>query len=130
MASPFAARRPPCVLRMRNSGSRSLAGSQPMPALWVKPKRLPDGSLSSISAVSGRTPAGPDECVDTRQRSWSAVSKTDVREGVAIEELAFNQIIETEFTASGKGLGFRLTSLRKGFIPVTKGNSPDGPDNT
>ncbi len=64
-----------------------------MPALWVNPKRFPEGSVSSISAVSGRSPAGPGAWVATRQRLGSAVSKTDVSEIVAIGKLAFNQII-------------------------------------
>ena len=44
---------------MRNSGSSSRLGSQPIPAFCVKPNRFPDGCVSSISADNGNIPAGP-----------------------------------------------------------------------
>ena len=92
MASPFSARRPPCVLRIRNSGSRSLAGSQPIPALWVKPKRFPEGSRSSISGVNGSAPAGPGAWVATRVRLRSGDSRTDSSEMVVMGKPPFRKL--------------------------------------
>ncbi len=84
MGSPFSARSPPCVLRIRNSGSSSRSGFQPIPAFCVRPKRFPEGCVSSISDVRGNVPAGPRACVATLRRPGSAVSSTDVSEIVAI----------------------------------------------
>ncbi len=72
------------MLRIRNSGSSSRAGSQPIPAFWLKPKRLPEGSVSSISAVSGSAPSGPAACVATRSNPASSVSNTDATEIAAM----------------------------------------------
>src|SRR5450631_2801539 len=92
MASPFSARMPPCVLRIRNSGSSRRVGSQPMPAFCDKPKRLPEGWVSSISAVSGSTPAGPVACVSTRRRLASSVSSTELR-GMSLMGKSFPESI-------------------------------------
>src|SRR5262249_1102997 len=59
MGDPSSARRPPEVLRMRNSLRPSSAGRQPMPTSWLQPNRSPLGALRSRSSVSGRLPAGP-----------------------------------------------------------------------
>src|SRR6185437_5421988 len=77
MGEPSSARRPPCVLRMRNSGSSTRAGSQPMPAFCVSPNRLPEGALRSISAVMGSAPCGPRAWVATAYRLLPADSRTD-----------------------------------------------------
>ncbi len=66
MGVPSAARRPPWVDRMRNSGSSSRFGSQPMPAFCVSPNRFPEGSVRSISGVIGKLPSGP--------RAWVVVA--------------------------------------------------------
>ena len=61
-------RRSPRAGRRACSGSeiRDRGGARapsPCPAFCVRPKRLPDGSVSSISAVSGSIPPG-------RERAW------------------------------------------------------------
>src|SRR5580692_839366 len=59
-----------------------------MPAFWVRPKRLPEGSASNISGVSGSAPAGPRACVATRSRPDASASgpepSTEAREMVAM----------------------------------------------
>src|SRR5581483_1935661 len=88
MGVPSAARTPPCVLRMRNSGSRSRAGSQPMPASCEKPKRLPEGCVSSISGVMGSMPSGPLACVRTSAKSdWSLSSTSRSGRGSGMRRL-------------------------------------------
>src|ERR1035441_5444158 len=72
---------------MRNSGSRSREGSQPMPAFWLSPKRLPEGWVSSISAESGREPDGPGAWDSTLGKLGD--SRTDASEIVSIAGLAF-----------------------------------------
>ena len=63
-----------------------------MPAFCVKPKRLPEGSVSSISAVSGSAPAGPGACVATRSRRASSVSSIELR-GMSLMGKSFPQSI-------------------------------------
>ena len=46
----------------------------------LRPKRLPEGWVSSISAVMGRTPEGPGAWVATALRAKSALSRTEVRD--------------------------------------------------
>ena len=79
-------RRAQAAVRAENEefGIEKACGSQPMPAFWVRPKRLPEGSLSSISAVRGRTPAGPGECVATSSSLRVLVSRTEEREMVGM----------------------------------------------
>src|SRR3954471_20304601 len=74
MGVPSAARMPPWVLRMRNSLPPTAAGSQPMPAFWVQPKRSPEGRLRSISGVMGSDPWGPGDLERTSKRvgSWES----------------------------------------------------------
>ena len=71
MGRPSAARIPPCVLSIRNCGRPSSRGSQPIPAFCVIPKMSPLGRSISISAVSGRLPAGPEPTVSTRHSAGS-----------------------------------------------------------
>ena len=73
---PSAERIPPCVLRMRNSGSSRREGSQPMPAFWERPKRLPEGCVSNISAVIGSEPSGPWLCVFVSRKTVPSLSRT------------------------------------------------------
>jgi hypothetical protein len=65
-------------------GIERAIGGQPMPAFWIRPKRLPDGSVSSISAESGNSPAGPAACVATLRRLGSEVSSIEVNVVVAM----------------------------------------------
>ena len=101
--SPLSARRPPCVLRIRNSGSRRRSGSQLMPALLLLPRRFPDGWISSISAESGSSPAGPCACVATLSRLLSAVSSTD-----EIEMVAMGWAFQTQHREAGYRLFCKL----------------------
>src|SRR5689334_3084705 len=66
---------PPWVLRMRNSRPPMRAGSQPMPAFWVQPKRSPEGRSRSISGVTGRMPRGPGALERTSKRARSPESR-------------------------------------------------------
>ncbi len=79
MGVPSGARRPPWVLRMRTSEPMSFCGSQPMPAFWLRPKRLPEGAVSSISGVMGSWPRGPGAWVATSSSLRSVVSRTEAR---------------------------------------------------
>jgi hypothetical protein len=56
------------------------AGFQPMPTFWLRPKRLPEGWVRSISAVMGRAPEGPVAWVATAESSKPGLSRTDVRD--------------------------------------------------
>ena len=63
-----AVRRAEAALGARGSGTpggRARRGFQPMPTFWVQPNRSPLGASRSISAVSGRLPAGPAPIVWT-----------------------------------------------------------------
>jgi putative transposase len=55
-----------------------------MPAFWLRPKRLPEGALSSISGVMGRKPDGPGAWVATWSSLRVVVSSTDDREMVGM----------------------------------------------
>ncbi len=79
MGVPSAARRPPWVLRIRTSEPSSFCGSQPMPAFWLRPKRLPEGAVSSISGVMGSRPRGPGAWVATSSSLSVVVSRTEAR---------------------------------------------------
>ena len=70
--------------------------------------------MSSISAVSGSSPAGPGACVATFERLGSAVSKTDVSEMVVMVKLAFYQV----------GVGLALPLSFGGNIPRGDGKPP------
>jgi hypothetical protein len=78
MGVPSGARRPPWVLRIKTSGPPRRAGSHPMPAFIVSPNKLPEGWVRSISAVSGRDPAGPRACVTTPCKSRFGDSRTSL----------------------------------------------------
>jgi len=84
---PSAARMPPWVLRIRNSGSSRCAGFQPMPAFWLRPKRLPEGWVSSISGERGREPCGPGAWVVTAPKSKPWVSRMDAAGSVGMARL-------------------------------------------
>ena len=84
MGVPSAARRPPWVLRIRTSAPSNFFGSQPMPAFWLRPKRLPEGAVSSISGVMGSRPRGPGAWVATSSSLRVLVSRTDAREMVGM----------------------------------------------
>ncbi len=62
----------------------SFCGSQPMPAFWLRPKRLPEGAVSSISGVMGSRPRGPGAWVATSSSLRVVVSRTEVREMVGM----------------------------------------------
>jgi hypothetical protein len=51
-----------------------------MPAFCVKPKRFPEGSVSSISADSGKAPAGPAAWVATSRHIVPGDSNTESNE--------------------------------------------------
>jgi hypothetical protein len=51
-----------------------------MPTFWLRPNRLPDGWVRSISAVMGSKPDGPGACVATAFNAKSELSRTDVRD--------------------------------------------------
>ncbi len=89
MGRPSSERKPPWVLRIRNSGSSRRSGSQPMPAFWLRPKRLPLGWVSSISAESGNAPCGPGAWVATRSRPGVSDSSTDWNEIFSVKGLPF-----------------------------------------
>jgi hypothetical protein len=50
-----------------------------MPTFWLRPKRLPEDWVRSISAVMGRAPEGPGAWVATALSAKSALSRTEVR---------------------------------------------------
>src|ERR1700679_3688760 len=82
MGVPSGARTPPCVLRIRNSGSSKRAGAQPMPAFWLRPKRFPEGCWISISGLNGSAPELPGACVRTEAKSVAGLSRTETTETV------------------------------------------------
>src|SRR5437870_4571514 len=84
MGEPSGARRPPDVLRRRNSWRPSSAGFQPMPTSWVQPNRSPLGALRSNSSVSGRLPAGPAAVDCTSNRAGSDSTREANGEAVAV----------------------------------------------
>ena len=92
MGRPSSARSPPCVLRIRNSGSSRREGSQPMPAFWLKPNKFPDGAVSSISADSGSAPAGPAAWVVTSCDTVAGDSNTDCNEMSMAATLLSNSV--------------------------------------
>jgi hypothetical protein len=63
-----------------------------MPAFWVKPKRLPEGAVSSISGVMGSRPRGPGAWVATSSSLRLLVSRTDAREMVGMEVSYLGQL--------------------------------------
>ncbi len=62
----------------------NFCGSQPIPAFWLKPNRLPEGAVSSISAEMGSRPCGPGAWVATSFNLRVLVSRTDAREIVGM----------------------------------------------
>jgi hypothetical protein len=62
----------------------SFAGSQPMPAFMVQPKRLPLGAVRNISGVNGRLPAGPCAFVRASNREAWPESNTDFESGIRV----------------------------------------------
>src|SRR4051812_44164442 len=79
MGVPSSARTPPCVLNSNTSVPPSFAGSQPMPASCVSPKRSPEGRFSSISAVMGNAPFGPWPVLRRLKSDESPESVIDAR---------------------------------------------------
>lgn len=51
-----------------------------MPAFCVRPKRFPEGSVSSISAESGNAPAGPGAWVVVAHHAAAGDSNTESNE--------------------------------------------------
>ena len=102
-------------------------GFQPMPAFCVHPNRSPEGRSRSISAVKGRTPAGPRARVEISNSEESSESN-----GLDDIESLFSQFPRRRATArrasdsSGRsGSAFCQTSRKRWYSTSAAFGSPD-----
>jgi len=81
-----------------------------MPAFWVRPKRLPEGWVRSMSAVMGRLPWGPGAWVCAAAKRAGSVSRTCAveMEGVVIVWGLLSQV----WPAYGTNFNILLCALK------------------
>src|SRR5690349_21024814 len=110
---------PPWVLRMRTSLAPRAAGSHPMPAFCVQPKRSPDGRASNISGVSGSDPWGPGAVDCTSNNDGSPESRmSSRRRRITGEFKSYHRVFANTIVAIAPGYYPHLR--RRSYNPARK----------